>query len=409
MKFLPRVINIENIADAVRQMAALDVHQDGINIMKDKAVFRAVKIKNISVTAANILKQNMLSRGGEVATSYETINHGGKNTDVILLGTLAQYKSLISRLQNQQFKLPLVASEISKALDNHELKPAAILGMEFGSRTYIMGILNITPDSFSDGGDYLNTEAAIARAKEMIDAGADIIDVGGESTRPGAQKVPIDVEISRVIPVIQELKKHIDSLVIEQGDFRPFISIDTRKAKVADAALNAGASMINDVSGLRFDPEMASVAAKYNCPVVIMHSKGNPDTMQHDPKYDDIIPELLTWFDESLTIATDAGIDPENIILDPGIGFGKRFQDNIEIIRQLTEFKTFGRPVLLGTSRKAFLGEILGGKNALDRDIATGATLALAIAKKVDIIRVHNISIGKEISAVADTIIRRNH
>lgn len=408
MKFLPRIILIDNISDAVREMALLGVHQDGINIMKNKAVFRAVKIKDVSVTAANILKQDMLSRGGEAATSYETINHAGKTTDVILLGTVAQYQSLFLRLKAQQFKLPLIAGEIEKAINNLESVPAPILGMEFGTRTYVMGILNITPDSFSDGGDFFSPDAALARAKEMIAEGADIIDLGGESTRPGAVPVPADDEIKRIMPVLEKLKDHLNGLAREQGRFKPLISIDTRKAKVADAAIKAGASLVNDTGGLRFDPEMAGVAAKHGCPVVIMHSKGTPDTMQHDPRYDDVIPELLTWFDESITIATEAGIKYENIILDPGIGFGKRFADNIEILRELEEFRTFGRPVLLGTSRKSFLGEISGGKNVRDRDVATGATLALAIAKKVDIIRIHNILSGKEISAVVDIITRRS-
>lgn len=396
MSFLTRVISIENLAIAEKEMLKIGVHGDGIGIMAPKAVFRAVKIKDVSSTAANILKQDMLSRGGDAATSRGVIDHSQERSDVLLFGTLAQFESLASRLKAQQFRLPEIAENIKKALAAYETVPPPILGLEFGKRTYIMGVLNVTPDSFSDGGEFSDPEKAVLHAKEMVDEGADIIDVGGESTRPGAKEVDEEEEINRVVPVISAISK-----------FAKIISIDTRKSRVAEAALKAGASMINDVSGLRFDKKMANVAAANNIPVVIMHSKGNPDVMQKDPKYEDLIFDMLTYFDESITIAKEAGIKTENIILDPGIGFGKSVDHNLEILKRLDEFRIFGRPVCVGTSRKSFIGKILGEEDPVEREAGTAATVALAVSKKVDIIRVHNAGFMGRVTKIADLVSRR--
>jgi len=419
MTYLPRVLAINNADDAAKEMQKIGVHSAGLPIMEDKAVFRAVKLTGVSVVAANILKQDMLARGGEAATSKGTIDHSDSSTDVILMGTVAQYESLFEKLSGQQFGLPEIAGQIQKVLGYQESYPESILGMEFGRRTYIMGILNVTPDSFSDGGRYGSPEAAAAAAIRMTADGADIIDVGGESTRPGAAKIEEADEIKRIVPVIEKMIEarliapvqvgaiHESPVQSPQSPPRPIISVDTRKSAVAEAAVKAGANMINDISGLRFDPRMAEVAAGYKVPLIIMHSRGTPDIMQENPFYYDIISEILLFFEESIDSAVKAGVRESDIILDPGIGFGKRLEDNIEILERLEEFRSLGRPVCLGTSRKSFLGTILGQKDPSERDTGTCATISLAIPKKVDIIRVHNIKMAAETAGIADAVIRR--
>ncbi len=260
-------------------------------------------------------------------------------------------------------------------------------------RTHIMGILNVTPDSFSDGGLYLNTERAAERALEMEREGADIIDIGGESTRPGALPLSQEEEISRVIPLIERLKSRL----------RIPISIDTYKARVADGAIQAGASIINDISGLRSDPDMAAVAAEYDVPVVIVHIKGTPRNMQINPVYHDLIGDILDFLKDGISIALKAGVDKDSIIIDPGIGFGKTFEHNLEIINRLDEFKSLGMPVLFGPSRKSFIGKILD-LPAEDRLEGTAAAVAIGIMRGANIVRVHDIRSMVRVTRVADAI-----
>ena len=256
-----------------------------------------------------------------------------------------------------------------------------------------MGILNVTPDSFSDGGLYFNSERAIERGLALARDGADIIDIGGESTRPYSENVSLKEELARVIPVIEGLK---EKLLIP-------ISIDTCKAEVARQALNAGASMINDISALRFDPEMASVAAEAGIPVVLMHMQGTPGNMQDNPSYDDLIPEILDFLRGAIDRAIKSGIKKDLIIVDPGIGFGKSFDHNLEIIKGLNRFASLGRPILLGTSRKAFIGNILG-KEPDKRDAGTMATVSAGILNGAHIVRVHDVKMAVETVKVIDAI-----
>ncbi|NPB09797.1 MAG: dihydropteroate synthase [Thermodesulfobacteria bacterium] len=253
---------------------------------------------------------------------------------------------------------------------------------EWGRRTYVVGILNVTPDSFSDGGLYHRVDRALFRVEEMVSAGVDLIDVGGESTRPFAKPVPAEEELARVIPVIEAVRKRFDIP----------ISIDTYKARVAREALAAGADIVNDVSALRFDPEMVRVLVETGAPVILMHMKGTPQTMQLDPHYEDVVAEIKDFLQERKEFAISNGVQAEKIILDPGIGFGKRFEDNLAIIKHVDEFSSLG-PVLLGPSRKAFLGEILG-KEARERDAGTMAVVAYAALKGVDLVRVHNVEMA---------------
>jgi dihydropteroate synthase len=267
---------------------------------------------------------------------------------------------------------------------------------DFSKRTYIMGILNVTPDSFSDGGLYFDKKRAVEHAIRMEEEGADIIDIGGESTRPGSDPVPVKEEIRRVVPVIEELSKKI----------KVPISIDTYKADVARAALSAGASMVNDISGLRFDPEMSLTVARYNVPVVIMHIKGTPKNMQENPTYTALIPEIMDYLREGIEIARKAGISEDKIIIDPGIGFGKTVEHNLEIINRLNEFAGFEKPILLGPSRKSFIGRMLGDLPVTERLEGTAAAVAIGIFNGANIVRVHDVKAMVRVARIADAIKR---
>lgn len=258
----------------------------------------------------------------------------------------------------------------------------------------IMGIINVTPDSFSDGGDFASHAAAIARADQLIGDGADILDIGGESTRPFAAPVDAEEELRRVIPVIQAIrKKH--SLPI---------SIDTTKAVVADQALKAGADIINDVSALRNDPEMLALVQKTSVPVIIMHMQGTPADMQMKPTYTDVTKEIIDFFSERVAWLTKNGVDRNRLIIDPGIGFGKTRHHNLSILKHLDELAALGLPVLLGHSRKRFLGEITGIQLEAARDLATAVASALCADKNISIIRVHNVAATRQALLIAAAI-----
>jgi len=263
---------------------------------------------------------------------------------------------------------------------------------DFSQKTYVMGILNVTPDSFSDGGKFFDEHSAVKQALRMVKEGADIIDIGGESTRPGSKPVSVKEEITRVVPVISALAEKV----------RVPISIDTCKAKVADEAVSAGASMINDISGLRFDKGMAGIAAKHKVPVVIMHIQGTPGNMQKNPVYKALIPEIMDYLREGIDIALRAGVHEDMIILDPGIGFGKTVEHNLEIINRLDEFKGFEKPILLGPSRKSFIGRLLGDLPVTERLEGTAAAIAIGISKGANIVRVHDIKEMSRVSKIAD-------
>ena len=260
---------------------------------------------------------------------------------------------------------------------------------EYGKKTYIMGILNVTPDSFSDGGSYTNVEIAVKHAKKMVEEGADIIDVGGESTRPGHKFVSIEEEIKRISPVIKTLKKNINVP----------ISIDTYKSQVAEEALKLGVDMVNDVWGLTYDEDMANVIGKYDASVCIMHNQEGTD-------YDkDIIESIKEFLQNSIDKAIKAGVKKEKIVLDPGIGFGKTFEQNLEVLRRLNELKSLGYPILLGTSRKSVLGNIVGGEPK-DRIEATVATTVSGIRDGVEIVRVHDVKENLQAAKIADRLYR---
>ncbi|WPC44725.1 dihydropteroate synthase [Clostridium sp. JS66] len=259
---------------------------------------------------------------------------------------------------------------------------------EIGKRTYIMGILNVTPDSFSDGGKFNNIEKAIQHAKEMIEQGADIIDIGGESTRPNHTPVSEEEELNRVVPAIKALAKEIDIP----------ISVDTYKGKVAEEAVKAGAALINDVWGFKKDPYIAEVAAKYEVPCCLMHNRENKD-------YENLMEDVLSDLKQSIDIALEAGVKPEKIILDPGIGFAKTYEQNLIVMNHLEDFRKFGYPLLLGTSRKSMIGNALNLPTE-ERVEGTVATTVIGIMKGYDFVRVHDIKENKRAGVMTDAIVR---
>jgi dihydropteroate synthase len=261
------------------------------------------------------------------------------------------------------------------------------------SRVKLMGVVNVTPDSFSDGGLYLEPEAAIAHGAELADEGADILDVGGESTRPGAEEVSVEVEVARTEPVVADL-----------AALGHTVSIDTSKRAVAEAAFDAGAAIVNDVTALRGDAELAPLCADRDATVVLMHMQGTPRTMQNEPTYDDVVDEVKAFLAERVETAVAAGVEEERIWVDPGIGFGKALEHNLELLRRLGELRDLGRPILVGTSRKSFIGKVDG--SGADRRIGgTIASSVLAVAAGADVLRVHDVAEAAQATRVAAAIL----
>ena len=271
------------------------------------------------------------------------------------------------------------------------------LKLDLSKGPLLMGVLNVTPDSFSDGGEHFDTSTAVAHGLEMIAQGADIIDVGGESTRPGSEGVSDDEQIRRVIPVIEELAQTAD---------KP-ISIDTTSSVVARRALAAGAGIVNDISAGRADEHMFELLAEVGSPLVLMHMLGTPADMQSKPRYDDVVGEIIAFLARALDKATAVGMHRDRIIIDPGIGFGKTVEHNLEILRRLSEFHRLGRPILLGTSRKSFIGRVLGQDSPKDRLWGTSATVALAVAAGAHILRLHDIAQMRQVADMARSIVCR--
>ena len=273
-----------------------------------------------------------------------------------------------------------------------------VRGYDFswGKRTYLMGILNVTPDSFSDGGEFASLESAVVQAYNLVSAGVDILDIGGQSTRPGAEQISLDKELKRVIPVISAIRSQLSIP----------ISVDTTRVKVAEAAVAAGADMVNDISGATFDQEMLATVARLNVPIILMHIRGTPETMQSFTDYSNLIGEISQFFQERLEAALSAGIKRSHLIIDPGIGFAKDYHQNIELLRRLGEFRQLNLPILVGASRKSFIGHILNKDNPKERVWGTAAACCGAIASGADLLRVHDVAAMYDVCRVADAIWR---
>ena len=314
-----------------------------------------------------------------------------------LTGSFLSYQRLCKKLNEQGLNdLSII---IKNTLDNFQRKSYNLSfpskSINLAEKVAVMGILNLTPYSFYDGGKYKGEKEILNRVEQMVEEGADIIDIGGESTRPGALPVTEKEEIKRVIPYIRKITHLFDIPV----------SIDTYKSKVAISALEEGAQMVNDISGLRFDPEMVKVVSSYNVPVVIMHIKGTPRNMQNNPRYESLMDEIISYLDDGIQRAVRAGIDPEKIIVDPGIGFGKTVEHNLFILKRLSELKVLGKPILIGVSRKSFIGKVLG-LPVEKRLTGSLAASCIAVMEGARIVRTHDVKETREVVDLTDAILK---
>jgi dihydropteroate synthase len=381
----PRIILIRSPEDAAREMRKVGVSEGGIRAMTGKAQTVVIKISDVNIPTAHILKQQMLSIGGDAAVAKDVLTHGVDSTDVLLMGTSTQLASLVQKLSYQPFDLPSLGKDLATLLDSFAPKSRTILRarghiLDLGKRVHIMGILNVTPDSFSDGGAYMRPSEAVEHALAMIEEGADIIDVGGQSSRPGAKPIPVDEERKRAVPVVGEL----------HDAWKGPISIDTCRALVAEEALKAGASLVNDITAFREDPPIGQVVARFDAACVLMHMRGTPDTMQENPEYGDLMGEIALFLRSAVESARAAGIDDDQIVIDPGIGFGKTTEHNLAILRHLPELAVLGKPIMVGPSRKSFIGRVLD-LPVDDRLEGTLAAAAYAVAQGARLLRVHEV------------------
>jgi dihydropteroate synthase len=371
---------INDQQEAQRILASIGSTPMGIDIMIPKAVFRCIKLVNVDHRAARLLKQEMLAKGGEAAVAKEVVNTDGQS-DVLLMGTLRQYRLLIDKMKLQPFGLKALASEMENILaalttDRWEVPLANGGNLSVGSKTLLMGILNITPDSFSDGGRFFDAQRAIEHAYEMAAEGADIIDIGGASSRPDSTMADEEEELRRILPVVKQLAA--DKLII---------SIDTFRARVAEAALEAGAHIINDIGSFEMDPGLLPVLVKYQAPVVIMHNRMQ---IRPEERYKNLIDDVIADLQASMFQAVESGLAPDRVIIDPGLGFGKTPVQNMLLIKRLQDLRSLGRPILIGSSRKNFIGRTLDLEVG-ERLEGSLAIAALAAYNGANLIRAHDV------------------
>ena len=381
-----------NREQAKREISMVGSDPGGWRWLAPKAVHRVLKISGLMPRQANIIKQEMLGKGGDAAVARGVIDCTAERSNVLVMGTVKQLEALIVKLKMQPFGLAALADQIREVLVSLEGRKPFNLDcrgkiLPIGSRTLVMGILNVTPDSFSDGGQFFDAGRAVDQALRMESEGADIIDLGGESTRPGHQEITPQEEMQRIIPVLSRLVRELKIPV----------SVDTTKAEVAARALEEGANIINDQWALRGN-ELAAVVARYRSPLIIMHN-------QKGSEYNDLMGDMIRYFRESLALAGEAGIDRSNIIIDPGIGFGKTVKQNLETMRRLKELDCIGLPVLLGTSRKSMIGKTLDLPPG-ERVEGTAATVALGITYGADIVRVHDVKEMVRVARMTDAMVR---
>lgn len=417
-----RVLAIHTAREIARVMKEIKVDLYGIGIMLPKAVACPVLLESVSNITANILKQELLSLGGDAAVARGSLTGAVRRTDCLLIANVSQLQHLSEKLKKQPFGLAGIAGDLKRLLADYRRDVYALKCgtrcLKLGGRTRIMGIINLTPDSFSGDGligpaglrvggapgrrvcgsadsqrrERYDIGVVMEHIARMADDGADVIDIGGESTRPGARPVSADEERRRVLPVIRAARRRL----------KIPLSIDTRRPEVARAAVDNGADIVNDVGGLR-DARMRSVVASSNAAVVIMHMRGTPRTMQTNPRYDSLIGDIIAYLRGAFLKAHDAGITPERILIDPGIGFGKTFEHNLFLLKRLAEFKALGRPILIGPSRKSFIGRI-SGTAPQERLPGTIAGCVMAAHNGAHIVRVHDVKAIRQALDVADRI-----
>ncbi len=394
-----RTIEIRNIEEAVTVFRKIGVDPYGIEAMASKTVNINILLEKQPCKTANIIKQEMLSIGGDAAVARGSVACSIPASDILIMGTVKQVSALAKKIEKQPFGLNIIAGEIFKILKNISQREyiwkTSRRTIVLGKKTLVMGILNVTPDSFSESGLFYSREKAIEHGIRMADDGADFIDIGGESTRPGSRSIDANVEMKRVLPVIEGLA----------GKIRIPISVDTKKARVARFAVDAGAEIINDITALNNDKDMVKTIRETRAAAVLMHMRGKPKNMQKgNLVYDDLMGEITGYLKTSSEKALKAGVEKESIAVDPGIGFGKTSEDNYKIIKNLSDLKALGMPVLIGTSRKSFIGKITGGEPN-ERVEGTAATVAAAIMNGCHIVRVHDVAAMKKVAAVTDAII----
>jgi dihydropteroate synthase len=389
-------IDIASLGDLKRHLGELDLSTDDIEKLFDSFLYFTIKLEGIDTRAANVMKSSLETLGGAIAMNRGALDFTERETNVILSGSRRTLQLLAARLRGQPYGLDAVSAEILSCITGgNKTISWGTRTLDFTHKTYVMGILNCTPDSFYPGSRSATIKEALKSAREMISAGVDILDVGGESSRPGSEPVAEEQEIRRVIPVVQALRAESDVIV----------SVDTRRKEIAERALDAGADIINDISGLRHNEDLARLVARRKVPIVLMHMRGTPKTMQKNPYYRNTMSEILRELQQSIAAAIGAGIAPEMIIVDPGIGFGKRIQDNLRIIRELASLKSLAFPILVGLSRKGFIGEILD-RPVEKRLIGTVTANTLAILNGANIIRVHDVADAVEMVKIIDSVRR---
>lgn len=408
-------LDIKNEEEAQEIMSSVGVSPEGIKILSPKSIYASFKIDGIKSWEANIIKQQLLSLGSDAAIARNVLVKNIK-TSVFIFGNLSQLKKLSEKLRLQPFTLKEVSQGIDAYLDNlgnKELVFRARRKVLKIRKPIICGIINVTENSFSGDGllskvsSYAKASEdrqssnlkvrtlALKKADEMVRAGAKIIDVGGESTRPFSSPVKVGDEIKRVIPVLKVLRKEFKKV---------FLSVDTYKYLVAKAAVEEGVDIINDITALRSSPQMTLLIRRYKLGCILMHMKGTPQTMQVNPRYKDVTAEIIDFFKERLKFCNLRGINRSQILIDPGIGFGKRLEDNARIINELYKFKVLGQPIFLGLSRKSFIGKIL--KVGLDQRLAgTIAASIISLTKGANILRVHDVRETAQAIKVASKII----
>ncbi|HTZ41513.1 MAG TPA: dihydropteroate synthase [Syntrophales bacterium] len=382
-------------------MKKIGVEPYGIASMLPKMRHYNLLIEGIKPKVSNIIKQEMLSLGGDAAVSRGTVDCSVEKTDVLIMGSEKQVLRFIDKIRLQPFGLKEIAADLCEILENVSrdvflLKtPRRVISIS--SRTLIMGVINATPDSFSDGGALADEREGLHRAVQLVNEGADILDVGGESSRPGAKPVPLKEELRRVIPLIRLITKELSVPV----------SIDTAKAEVARQAIEAGAEIINDISALRSDGRMARMAASSGAAVILMHMRGRPATMQKGPlTYGSLLGEIMEFLENRVEAACAAGIPRERLLIDPGIGFGKTSDDNLRLLHHLGIFKAIGLPICMGVSRKAFTGRVTGVNVPHERIEGTAAAVTAAILNGANLVRVHDVAFMRRVAAMADAIRR---
>ena len=395
-------IKFRDARELAEALKALGADMRSLPFFDNRREIRSVYITDVDVRAANVIKQEMLSRGGDAAVHAHAVDCGVTESDVILFGTVKQISFLADKLETMPWwGFPDTVKVLREALASFSKKPATIdlpsgSSLAFGGRTLLMSIINLSDDSFhSESRTYGNVDVAVARAVEHAKDGADILDLGAESTRPGAARISESEEIGRIMPVIREIRKILPLMPI---------SVDTTREKVAKTALEAGADIINDISGLTFEPGIARAEADHNAMLVIMHMRGTPETMGSMCIYSNLLKEINDFFDEKIRTAISSGVDRAKIILDPGVGFAKDYSQNLFLLRHLESFRIHSKPILIGASRKGSVGKATDSPDTAGRLEGTLAVSALCAWAGVDIIRVHDTKENKKAVMMAEAI-----